>query len=72
MRVKVGDRTIEVPPARGAMHTNGPEQRDCDRCGQSLGNRPRITIASTKVGERTIVVCKPCYEAAQATAARDG
>lgn len=54
------------------MKTNGPDQRDCDRCSKPIGNRPRVTIRATRPDERTIVVCQSCYARAQAKAARDG
>lgn len=47
-------------------------KRDCDRCRKPVTDRQRVTIAATRDGERTIVVCKPCYAKAQVMAARDG
>ncbi len=37
------------------MHTNGPDQRDCDECKKPLGNAKRITRINGTV------VCAVCY-----------
>lgn len=45
------------------MTPAGPQRHVCADCGKQITNEPRVTIVGLPSrGEKTRVVCRPCFE----------